>query len=156
MVVAPSSKGGMIEKRWQPMSAAMWWGPSSCLDELGRGEDRPLRAADAEAGRPGGDFFRERREVGRRGAVRGAVLRGEQVGGVGAQEAADAVEQGLAGELAGEREQALALERRGGAGAVEDGGERLLEMGGLALLDHQDGVLAPAEGGERLRRRAGR
>ena len=29
MVVEPISKGGRIEKRWQPMSLAMWWAPSS-------------------------------------------------------------------------------------------------------------------------------
>ena len=29
MVVAPMLNGGRIENRWQPMSAAMWCGPSS-------------------------------------------------------------------------------------------------------------------------------
>src|SRR3569833_1832510 len=29
IVEAPILNGGRIENRWQPMSAAMWWGPSS-------------------------------------------------------------------------------------------------------------------------------
>src|SRR5215469_13228637 len=30
IVVAPILNGGKIENRWQPISAATWWGPSCC------------------------------------------------------------------------------------------------------------------------------
>src|SRR5258708_39174562 len=43
MVVAPILNGGMIENRWQPISAATWCGPSS----------RSTNFMAAKIGRPG-------------------------------------------------------------------------------------------------------
>ena len=124
----------------------MWCLPEFLLDQLGGGEDRPLRAADAEARRTAGndadqvgDFVAVAALVGRPHLARQHVRR------LGAQERADAVQHDLAGIFAGHRQMFLADDPGAAAGLVQHRGQSLLDVVGLAFLDHEHRVLAFAE-----------
>ena len=120
--------------------------PELLLDQLGGGEDRPLRAADAEARRAAGN---DADEVGDFVAVAALVgrphLARQHVRRLGAQEGADAVQHDLAGIFAGHRQMFLADDPGAAAGLVQHRGHRLLDVVGLAFLDHQHRILAFAE-----------
>ena len=119
------------------------------LDEFGRGEDRPLRTADAEARRTAGDHAREIGDfLALPGLVRRANLRGQQKRRLGAQEGAKTVEHDLAGIFASHRQVLLADQPRAAPGLVQHRGKGLLDVVGLALLDDKHGVLALAEAKE--------
>ena len=146
MVVAPSSKGGMIEKRWQPMSDAMWCLPSSCSTSFMAAKiGRSGQPVQKPGGRPG--TTRDRSGIvspwpvllGARTSL------GQELRRAGAQETADAVEHHLAGVFAGHRQIFLADEARAAIGLVQHRGESLLDVVGLALLDDEHRVLALAE-----------
>ena len=159
MVVLPMLKGGRIENRWQPMSALTWCGPELALDQLHRAEDRPLRAAGAEAGRPRMHAVAQRlarararhRRRSRPTSVSGITLRTARrhrqrlQAAVALAEGARALQQFGRGVFAGHRQHVLAVQRGGRAGLAQDGREVLLDEVGLAFLHHQHRALAFAE-----------
>ena len=119
------------------------------LDEFRRGEDRPLRAADAEARRTArhdaaevGNLLSLFLLVGR------AYLGGQQQRRFGAQEVAEPVEHDLAGIFAGHRQVFLADKPGAAAGLVQHRGKGLLDVIRLAFLDHENRILAFAEAKE--------
>ena len=149
MVVAPSSKGGMIENRWQPMSEAMWCLPSSCSTSLVAAKiGRSGQPMQKPGGRPGTTPTRSGMSWPLPVLLGALHLARQHVRGLGAQEFADAVEHDLAGIFAGHRQMLLADDPRAAAGLVQHRGKGLLDVVGLALLDDEDRVLALAEGQE--------
>ncbi len=126
------------------------------LRELEGGEHRPLGAADAHAGRARGQGTAH--GLGHVGAaLRIALQPGagrRQRSGIDGQvlldEARQALRHHLGRVLAGAGQQVLAVQRGGDAGAAQQRGEFLLDVLGLAFLDHQHGALALAEALELL------
>ena len=117
------------------------------LDQLHRGEDRPLRTADAEAGRARRHRLRQIGDVeaspARSGARRG---RWQQVAARSSRRKAPTPSSmTCAGIFAGHRAGVLAEQPGRSAGLVQHRAEGLLDVVRLAFLDHQHRVLARAE-----------
>ena len=135
----------MIEKRWQPISDEMWWAPSSCSTSLVAAKiGRSGQPVQKPGGR--GGTVPDRSGIWADGSAFGArAASGNSAGPVLPDESADAVQHDLASIFAGHRQDILAGEESGRASLVEHGGHRLLQIGGLAFLDHQNGFFANAE-----------
>src|SRR6218665_143207 len=140
MVVAPRWNGGMMENRWQPMSAETWCMPSSRSTSF---SEEKIGRSGAPTHSPGGGGGRS----GARAAAAGAGGGGGREGGgmVALQEALYALLQGRHGVVAAPGQQILAVHRSVQAAPPQQGVEVLLQVVGLAFLDHQHGPLATAE-----------
>ncbi|MCY1226862.1 hypothetical protein D9M72_391120 [compost metagenome] len=132
------------------------------LDQLHRGEDRALRAAGAEAGRARMhalvDQLLRFQHFGCHGVDGGGgrLHQGDHLTcrlrfrqrfdlAVLLQEGAQPLEHGRSVVFASERQQVLAMQRRGGTGHAQDVGGVLLDKVGLAFFQHQHRALARAE-----------
>ncbi len=124
-------------------------GPELALHQLDGAENRPFRATGAEIRRPGGKIaecgrrLRLAREqaLGARGDRIGVDARGPRLG----DEAGKRVEQHLGGIFARARQRALAEHARRHVGAAQLHVDRLLDIIGTSLLDHEHGALSRAE-----------
>lgn len=121
------------------------------FDQLHCRKDRPLRTADAKAGRARRHDFGERPDLGvvengRR--IRQRRLVAEQHAGMGLEEGLDALHQHLRRIFATHRQRVLAGDPRLDVAAAQDRVQRLLDIFRRAFLDHQNGLFAGAEFGQ--------
>jgi hypothetical protein len=137
-------------------------GPELALHELDGAEHRPFRTTGAEIRRAGENIAESDRRLrlareqalGARGDRIGIDARRRRLG----DEAGQRVELHLGGVFARARQRALAEHARRHVGAAQLHVDRLLDIIGTSLLDHEHGALARAEfaqllGHERKRRR---
>src|SRR6218665_3006948 len=161
MVVAPRWNGGMMENRWQPMSAETWCMPSSRSTSFseekigrsgqpthspgGRGGSSGASAAAADTGAGGTPSATAALRDARRSAPGAAEGGGGGGWMVGLKEALYALLQGRHGVVAPPGQQILAVHRSVQAAPPQQGVEVLLQVVWLPFLDHQHGPLATAE-----------
>ncbi len=115
-------------------------GPELLLDQFHRSEDRALRAADAEARRARRHRLGERldllvRENWRR--VRDRRLIAQKLGRMGNKKTAHARDHDRRGVFAAHRQDVLAGDPRLDVAAAQQRVQRLLEIVGRSLFDHQ-------------------
>ena len=133
------------------MSPATLCSPSSCLDELHRRKNRPLRAADAKTRRPRRHRFRERLDLRIAEHRRGVRVRrgvAEQLVGMQLEKSLDALGDDRRRIFARHRQHVLAADLGLDIAPAQNGVQRLLDEFRLAFLDHEDRLLVGREGGD--------
>ena len=146
--------GGMVANEWQPMSALMWVGPSSrctSLSALNTGRSgQPVQKAGGRAGRsprPAAALGRWPRMSRTLATIASVSMPAGRTCG---EEGREAVEHDLGGVFAGLGERPLAEHAGRDVGAAQLHVDRLLDVFGMAFLDHEHGALAGAEAAQLL------
>ena len=141
--------GGRVPKLWQPMSELMWVGPiSRCASLSAVNTGRSGQPVQNVGGRTGNSPTAAS-AAGLCAAIcfcRATIAAASTPAGLRlGEEAGEAVEQHVGGVFAGLRQHALAVDAGLDVGAAQLGVDRLLDVVGIAFLDHQHGALAGAE-----------